>query len=93
MADVDDACKEYYEDEWIFGEGAPLGPKKGNDSATEDADADGDGGQQVARLSSLSLVLIFFCLAVFVSVLRTCVGVLLCSTNYEGFLMYVPAFK
>ena len=35
-------CKEYYDDYWIFGENAPLGPKK-NDSEAEEGSGDEDG--------------------------------------------------
>ena len=40
----DGECREYYDDYWIFGEGAPLGPKKNdtNDYGIGD-DEDGSG--------------------------------------------------
>ena len=36
-------CKEYYDDYWIFGPGAPLGPKR-NDTSEEDEDEDQGSG-------------------------------------------------
>ena len=29
-------CEEYYDDYWIFGEGAPLGPKQNNTQDNDD---------------------------------------------------------
>ena len=37
-------CKEFYDDYWIFGEGAPLGPKKNTTDGEQDYDNEDDAG-------------------------------------------------
>eukprot|EP00094_Tigriopus_californicus_P005670 TCALIF_05465-PA protein Name:"Similar to Ppn Papilin (Drosophila melanogaster)" AED:0.16 eAED:0.17 QI:0/0/0/0.82/0.81/0.82/34/0/2463 len=39
---AEDECKEYYADEWIFGEGSPLGPKGNSTEADEEAEGSGE---------------------------------------------------
>ncbi len=47
----EDECKEYYDDYWIFGEGAPLGPKQkgGDGNSTEEGgeEEEEEGGTTV----------------------------------------------